>query len=349
MTTRRLFSLITSLLATLASYHFLFSPSLSIERIDIHLKRINEEYRIITDEAEIHKNNPENASHRTIKITQLSDIHWDERNSKIKPEMLTESIKISNDFDPDLVFITGDIVDRSAEPIFSLSPFLKSIKSKRGNFAVLGNHDYLVDNFTFQRNPKEESCESEKRTINALGLSGSEIIRRTLEESGVRVLTNESQHPFKDHLVSVVGIGESKSSEYHPERILKENDTQISPLTLVLSHNPETAHNLSKYSYTIQFSGHTHGGQICIPFTKIPLIKYLRPFVSRLPNFLTKGLPGLLSRNDRVTWKWFQGLHEVKRKGREGSNWLYTSRGLASSLRFFCDPEVTLFQIHLYD
>ena len=85
----------------------------------------------------------------------------------------------------------------------------------------------------------------------------------------------------------------------------------------MLSHNPDTKNNLIRYDWDLMLSGHTHGGQVVIPFL---------------------GAPFAPVKDKTVT----QGLHKFR------GRYLYVTRGVGSiaGFRLNCSPEVTILKIH---
>jgi len=98
----------------------------------------------------------------------------------------------------------------------------------------------------------------------------------------------------------------------------------------------------------LQVSGHTHGGQICIP-SYGPLIPIIAKFVLLLPVSIRNYFPGTKHLFGVVkNWKWASGLSLIDRiPSSKGINHLYTNRGLATHppLRLFCDQEITVFTL----
>ena len=107
---------------------------------------------------------------------------------------------------------------------------------------------------------------------------------------------------------------------------------------MFLSHNPDTAKVLQKWRVDLQLSGHTHGGQIRLPFLG-PLPQFQKPIRRLIPKFLRPVVPFMAECHKIVEcWEWSQGLHQV------GNNYLYVNRGLGTYFpgRLFCPPEVTV-------
>lgn len=77
-------------------------------------------------------------------ISQISDIHYDwRRPRRVSATLLYDVVSESNSSKPDVVVITGDLVQRKSDTIEELcAKFLSKLKSKHGIYAVLGNHDH---------------------------------------------------------------------------------------------------------------------------------------------------------------------------------------------------------------
>lgn len=270
---------------------------------------------------------------RPLKVAQLSDLHWESRTAghprrkvwKVTPELLAEAVAAVNAAEPDVVVITGDLVEYQVEPdTEELCGMLQGLRCPI-KYAILGNHDY-----------KSGHCDT---------------MVSVLESHGIITLRNQCVTPFgKAEPLRLVGLGDGAGGDFRPEEVLplRDGNEVEDAYTLVLSHNPDTAWRLSQYPIDLQLSGHTHGGQICLPLSlvspsdrNVPLGRVL----SFLPRSLRTSVPGV-----RVVrhWEWAQGLHKIDHHPPlDGWHWLYTNRGLASrwGLRILCNPEVTIFTI----
>lgn len=168
-----------------------------------------------------------------LRVVQVSDIHFSDGES----EMLGSIIGRVNSLEPEVVVLTGDMVDGSGSDIHELSRLLGNLNAPVGVFAVLGNHEYSQD------------------------ISG---FRAELEEAGVILLVNEAhQIGENDEGLYLVGIDDLLEGTPDLERALAgiSPDAQI----IMLWHEPDTFDTYSDKRVFLQLSGHSHGGQIGVP------------------------------------------------------------------------------------
>lgn len=217
---------------------------------------------------------------------------------------------------PAFVLISGDFVYRAGddpERVIRKAVDLARPLPEAGipTFAVLGNHDYAMS--------KNDATPDEE-------LAGR--IEQALEEAGIVVLQNESHHlpatasgaPEED--LYIVGIGANWPSKDDPESAFSAVPDHAA--RVVVMHNPNTFEALPAHSGPLAVAGHTHGGQIRVPFS--PNWSYLT-FVE----------------SDAVH---VDGWIESER-ARPG-NRLYVNRGIGFSmlpLRINCMPEITVFKL----
>jgi hypothetical protein len=167
------------------------------------------------------------------RIAVISDMHL----GMYKHEAwLKHVVQQVNAAKPDLVLIAGDVVS-SAAGIEELAP-LAELQSTYGQFAVLGNHDYEV---------------------------GGVDVRKSIERYRVEVLTNESVPvSMNGNTVRLVGLDDLWYGILDWDKALA--DRKEGESTVLLVHNPDFAIGAEIHDVDLVIAGHTHGGQIRLPF-----------------------------------------------------------------------------------
>jgi predicted MPP superfamily phosphohydrolase len=216
------------------------------------------------------------------RIALISDFHLypDTRLEFIKT-VVEEAIKLK----PDLVVLTGDFVQATAEAIWDLAPELGKIDSTLGSFAVLGNHDHW---------------------------KGPEVVVSGLKSAGIQVLHNDGfPLQYSGSQLFLAGVDDAWSGNPDLEAAMRKYQGDIP--ALLLSHEPDPADEYCKDPrICVQLSGHSHAGQVRIPFGGSP---FCPPYGE----------------------KYDMGLYRV------GQAWLYTNRGIGVTvpIRINCRPELT--------
>lgn len=176
-------------------------------------------------------------------LVQLSDIHIGSiRNSGYMERIVTETNKL----DPDVVLITGDMVDGSAR--LHKHTFKAINRFKVPSFFVTGNHE----------------------TYEGLG-----EVFRVLEGTNLRILMEEIVE-FKG--IHIIGVGYS-FEKGHLNNSLSRLDIKTGKPSILLYHLPRELKSANEAGVDLQLSGHTHNGQI-IPFNF--LVKLMFPYISGL-------------------------------------------------------------------
>ena len=172
-----------------------------------------------------------------LRIVQISDLHF---GARIGPDYLREVVARVNALNPDLVAITGDLVDGSVRDQGERIRPLSELRAKYGVFFVTGNHEYYVD---------------------PLGWMAY------LPELGIRVLRNErvSIGTGADSF-DLAGVDDLSAAHYeighgHDLATALEGRDPHRELVL-LAHQPRSAYEASTLGVGLQLSGHTHGGQL---------------------------------------------------------------------------------------
>ncbi len=179
-------------------------------------------------------------AHDGLRVAQLSDLHVGPPTPLAR---IRESIEQANDFDPDLVVLTGDYLCRDHDGVGLMREQLGGLRAP--TVAVLGNHDHWVD---------------------AQGAAGA------LESLGYAVLRNQNTSlTLRGERFTVIGIDDLLTRHADPLRALRG---AARGSRLVLAHGPKTADILARLGRPLLcLSGHTHGGQINIPGLTSVLLK----------------------------------------------------------------------------
>jgi len=188
------------------------------------------------------------------RIVQLSDIHI---GPLLDRRFAARRVARDNALRPDLIAITGDLVDGSVERLgCEVEPF-RGLASRHGTFFVTGNHDY------FSRvDPWLERA----------------------RELGWRVLRNERVTIVAgDAAFDLAGVDDRFARFFggdHGEDLARALDGRSSERAVVLlAHNPATFEAAAARGIALQLSGHTHGGQIW-PFGYV--VRLVTPYVAGL-------------------------------------------------------------------
>jgi uncharacterized protein len=173
----------------------------------------------------------------SMRVVQLSDLHY---GAFVFEDRVRQWVDATNRERPDLIVVTGDIVDRpiSLEQMESLGKELERLEAGLGVYAVLGNHDYWY-------HTRQDSVRG---------------LQDRLERHGIRVLVNESARPRDD--LFLAGMDDLWLGEPDLERSLRARRADIA--SLLLSHNPDILTRVPS-DVGLTLSGHTHGGQIRVP------------------------------------------------------------------------------------
>ncbi len=166
-------------------------------------------------------------------IVQLSDLHLERHASASRLCALVDRV---NALSPDLVVITGDLVDDDIPEGTGLGACLARIEARHGALAVPGNHDYYAGYSAFLRFAR---C------------------------ANVTVLRNE--HRLIGGVLNVAGIDEPdgrRFGEGGPDLGRALDGRRPDVPTVLLSHRPEVFARAAARGVDLQLSGHTHAGQI---------------------------------------------------------------------------------------
>jgi predicted MPP superfamily phosphohydrolase len=171
-------------------------------------------------------------------IVQITDLHV---GPTIGREVVEDIVTRTNALTPDIVAITGDLVDGSVAELRAAVAPLANLRARHGVFFVTGNHEYF---------------------------SGAEAWLNELPRLGIRVLGNERVSIGEgDASFDLGGIEDRSAHRYgglSPEAALARALDGRDPKRelVLLAHQPRSMLDAAAFGVGLQISGHTHGGQI---------------------------------------------------------------------------------------
>lgn len=171
-----------------------------------------------------------------LRIVQVSDIHV---GPTIKRDYLQAIVDRVNALQPDLVAITGDLVDGSVAELAEHVAPLAQLRARHGAFFVTGNHEYY---------------------------SGVQGWLHELRRLGIRVLHNE--HVVLAHegaALVLAGVPDHGGHHFDPQHrsdpAAAVAGAPAGAPRVLLAHQPRAAPAAARAGFQLQLSGHTHGGQ----------------------------------------------------------------------------------------
>lgn len=168
-----------------------------------------------------------------LKIVQLSDLHDAEFGTD--QEALIAHVQA---LDPDLIFVTGDVVDSNRYNLQQSLKAMEGVVDVAPVYYVTGNHE--------------------------IATKQSDLIKEELRSLGVNVLSNETVL-YTEQGASIEIFGIEDPLDGIPVRVALEDMPRTDLVRLTLSHRPEMFAEYVEFGEQLVFSGHAHGGQIRIP------------------------------------------------------------------------------------
>ncbi len=218
-------------------------------------------------------------------IGHLTDLHHSDDVAIAHIDAAIDAIQQSQ---PDIIALTGDYLTHSMRFLPAVAASISRLAAPHGVYAVLGNHDH------WSGDPRG--------------------IARALTGVGVDVLWNAHRRMLVGNTpIYLAGVGDVWEREADIDRATAGMGEGV---RLLLAHEPDFADVAAGYGFALQLSGHSHGGQVRLPFIGAPLLP-------------------------RYGQKYPIGLQQVA--GTELH--VYTGRGVglvSPAVRFNCRPEATL-------
>lgn len=263
-----------------------------------------------------------------LRLVHFSDLHFSRGMSTRFLQKITRKIRACA---PDLIVFTGDFLCYSKlEDKDRLKTFLNTLHAPLGCFAICGNHDYARYVSINSRGEYDVMHDSNsaigkgfKRlfsnvtlkkvvTAEARAVTQHQELQELLRETPFVLLHNDSkQISCNGTSFNMVGLGEYILSKTNPAEAFRSANPDCP--TIVMLHNPDGLHLLQEYRADLVLCGHTHGGQVNLPWMwkKFTLLENER-FKS-----------GFMQYNDK---------------------WVCINRGIGSTMcfRWFAMPEISL-------
>lgn len=258
-----------------------------------------EPYRIKLNEYTLNEEQAAYDNSLKVKIVQISDVHIKE---DFTYEDLGAYIKEINAQKPDIVLFTGDLYDNYAKynDNANVSSELQKIEAKYAKIAIWGNRDY-----------------------------GGGAVRQyaeVMEGAGFTLLTNENWYITLENGKNILFTGLDDSMMGNP---IMPDATKIynAEYEILLTHEPDAVQAYMEYPYDLILSGHSHGGQVDIPF--LPFINDRAVAATSFSTTYTEGMYTLDEASGKI---------------------LYVNTGVGTthiSARFGVIPEIALFYIYM--
>ena len=250
---------------------------------------------LVTKEYKIETNKIDD-SFDGLKIVHFSDLHYKRIINRERLESVVEEINLIN---PDIVFFTGDLIDKdfdiTDQDKIDLTECLKMINSKYGKYAVNGNHDYVRD----------------ENLLNEI-YDGSDFI---LLNNNYDIIYGDG-----DDKLFIGGLDNYSYGKSDIDKVMNYfvNNEYIS-YNIILVHEPDYADNfINRYNIDLILSGHSHNGQVNIPYIK----KLFLPYGSK---------------------KYYENYYEIN------NTLIYVSSGIGESrinFRLFNRPSINFYRIN---
>lgn len=246
-----------------------------------------EPYRLVVHDYQMGKE----TSNTELKVVHISDIQVSESYTENRLDKLVEKI---NSQSPDIVVFTGDLYDDYAvyHPEKKVQKALAGIHAKYGKYAVWGNRDY--------------------------GGSAMRAYPKIMKKGGFQLLTNETETVRlpNGRTVCIGGLDDVLFGK--PDYTLMDSaDIKNCDYRILMLHEPDAADRLPAKSADLVLAGHSHGGQVKLPFFKMK---------TSLAKKYTDG---------------FYSVNGMK---------LFVNTGIGTShypVRFFVPPEIDVFHISI--
>lgn len=194
---------------------------------------------------------------KACRVVFFTDTHFGKFYNETHAAKITDKI---NDLDPDLVIFGGDLLDHYARDrenldFAYLSGELNRIEASIGKFAVWGNHDY--------------------------GGGAVRMYEQFMTSCGFEILQNDSR-VFEQYGIKLIGYDDYLMGWTDPLLYKTQSDF----FQIIVAHEPIISQYIDNKSENFMFSGHTHGGQVSVPYLTAKVLpegseQFLKGFYSK--------------------------------------------------------------------
>lgn len=178
----------------------------------------------------------------TIRLVHLSDIH-----SRTKDNFIYSLNKVLRENRPDLILISGDLVDKDASNHHDLVNYLKEIRSFAPTYWVSGNHEEKYPDF-----------DSFKNSLDEIGIINLDNKKVNVKIKNQNIVLGGIKDPLgpesKEKSITQASLNSIKANQ-------KSGSYQI-----LLAHRAEYLELYNETAFDLILSGHAHGGVIRLPF-----------------------------------------------------------------------------------
>ena len=225
-----------------------------------------------------------------LKLLHLSDLH---ASPVVSLRYIRKALEAALKWKPDLICVTGDFVTGRFREQERYAEILRRLPQSAPTFASLGNHD------------------GGRWSTEDGGYTTVAWVSELLDKSGIELLRNRSATArIAGRELNLVGLGDFWAEDFDPQRGFHQRPQGE---TILLSHNPDTKEHLGLFDWHLMLSGHTHGGQLRVPYF---------------------GATPFAPVRDK---RFVAGLH------RWNERWIHVTRGIGTvfGLRINCPPELS--------
>lgn len=189
-------------------------------------------------------------------IVQISDLHL---GSFENDDFLRRTADKINDYKPDFIFFTGDMVNNFYQEMTGFEEELTAMKAKHGKFAILGNHDY--GDYSNWDTEKQKQTNHQK-------------LEKKITAAGFNLLLNQSAKlEINETPIEIIGVenwGHPPFPQYADLEKAMQN-TESQSFKILMTHDPAHWEDrvIERTSVPLSLAGHTHAAQSGVQFAGI--------------------------------------------------------------------------------